>query len=172
MNFYEWEKSVPEFLKNDPLWKMKVYRLALFLCDIGWHDVTKLMKDRRTIAIADQLYRALGSVCANIEEGYSRGSSRDRVRFYEYSLGSARESRGWYYRGRHILGKEVLEHRLKLLTEVICLLMSAVPKVRGHKIGEPQPVYSVSKNSESYPSKQLTEQELEMLLTDVPFCTT
>ncbi len=25
-------------------------------------------------------------------------SGKDRARFYEYSLGSAREGRGWYYR--------------------------------------------------------------------------
>lgn len=45
MNYYEWEKSVPEEIKEDSLWKLKVYRLSLFLNDIGWLDVTKLMKD-------------------------------------------------------------------------------------------------------------------------------
>ncbi|MFN8404533.1 MAG: four helix bundle protein [Anaerolineales bacterium] len=38
-------------------------------------------------------YEAVGSVGANISEGYSRSSGKDRARFYEYALGPARESR-------------------------------------------------------------------------------
>ena len=62
-------------------------RLALFAAEIGWQDVTKLVKDRRTQRLSDQLYRALGSIGANLAEGYSRGSNKDRARFYEYALG-------------------------------------------------------------------------------------
>src|SRR5215203_4051758 len=93
MTYQEWEESVLQAISGDLLWKVKVYRLALFACEIGWPDATKLIQDRRTIALSDQLYRALGSISANIAEGYSRSSGKDRGRFYEYSLGSARESR-------------------------------------------------------------------------------
>ena len=72
----EWALAVPEVLKGDALWRMKVYRLALFLGDIGWDDVSKLANDRRTRALSDQLYRALGSISANLAEGYSRGSGK------------------------------------------------------------------------------------------------
>jgi four helix bundle protein len=112
---------------------MRAYRLALFAADVGWFDVTKLMQDRRTVELSDQLYRALGSISANLAEGYSRGSGRDRARFYEYALGSARESRDWYYKGRHILGERVIEHQLNLLTEVIRLLLTMVPQQRKAK---------------------------------------
>ena len=95
MNYEEWLKSVPTAFTSDWLWKMEAYRLSLFAAEIGWHDVSRLVKDRRTLAVSDQLYRALGSIGANLSEGYSRGSPRDRARFYEYALGSARESRGW-----------------------------------------------------------------------------
>jgi hypothetical protein len=45
-------------------------RLALFAVDVGWRDVTRLMRDRHTLGLADQLYRALGSILMNeaIEE--------------------------------------------------------------------------------------------------------
>jgi hypothetical protein len=43
MNFEEWERSVPQAITGDSLWKMKVYRLSLFVADIGWHDVAKLI---------------------------------------------------------------------------------------------------------------------------------
>ncbi len=120
----------------DSLWKMKAYRLALFVGDISWHDVTKLIGDRRTVGVSDQLYRALGSVSANVAEGYSRGTGKDRARFYEYALGSARESRDWYFKGRHILGEEVVEHRLQLLTEIIRLLLAMVSQQSGHYLRE------------------------------------
>jgi len=104
------------------------YILALFAADLGWNDVTKLMGDGRTLSLSDQLYRALGSISANIAEGYSRGSSKDRARFYEYSLGSARESRDWCYKGRHVLGEEVTTHRLHLVTQIIRLLLTMIPQ--------------------------------------------
>lgn len=143
MNYDEWEKSVPLVLSGDALWKMKVYRYALFLSDIAWLDVSKLMQDGRTKSLSDQLYRAVGSVSGNLEEGYSKLSAKDRARFYEYSLGSARESRGWYYRGRHVLGEEVFSHRAAFLTEVIKMLLTIVPEERGMHICEDSVEYKV-----------------------------
>ena len=36
--FNEWLAIVPETITGDPLWKMKVYRLALFLGDLAWSE--------------------------------------------------------------------------------------------------------------------------------------
>ena len=41
MNDEEWVRSVPEEITNDTLWKMAVYRQALFLSELTWVDVTK-----------------------------------------------------------------------------------------------------------------------------------
>jgi hypothetical protein len=71
-SFSEWLVTVPETITDDPLWRIKAYRLALFLGDLAWHDVTKLVSDRRTVSLADQLFRAIDSIGANIAEGYSR----------------------------------------------------------------------------------------------------
>lgn len=136
MSYEEWLVTLPGAITDDPLWKVEVYRLALFAADLGWHDVTKLMGDRRTLGLSDQLYRALGSIGSNIAEGYSRGTGRDRARFYEYALGSARESRGWYYKGRHVLGEAATAHRLELVTKIIKLLMVMIPNQRGEYIKE------------------------------------
>jgi len=87
VKYEEWEQSIPEEIKADSLWQVAAYRLALFRADVGWHDVSKLVQDRRTIGLSDQLYRAVGSISANIAEGYSRGTGSDRARFYEYALG-------------------------------------------------------------------------------------
>jgi four helix bundle protein len=141
MKYDEWLKQVPVEMAGDSLWKVEAYRLALFLVDVGWHDVSKLIRDKRTNDLSDQLYRALGSIGANISEGYSRGTGRDRARFYEYALGSARESRGWYYGGRHVLGEEVATHRMRLLTQIVRLLLTMVPDQRGSTLREESPPY-------------------------------
>jgi len=144
MNYDEWLKLVPVDITGDSLWKVEAYRLALFAADLGWHDVTKLMKDKRTLGLSDQLYRARGSIGANISEGYSRGTGKDRARFYEYGLGSARESRGWYYAGRHVLGEKVAEHRIRLSTQIIRLLLTMVPDQRGSLLRDDSPTYRTS----------------------------
>ncbi|HLF28687.1 MAG TPA: four helix bundle protein [Anaerolineae bacterium] len=143
MNYEEWLVSVSEEITGDSLWKMEAYRLALFASDLGWHDVTKLMHDKRTVGVSDQLCRALGSISANLAEGYSRGTGKDRARFYEYALGSARESRDWYYKSRHVLSEEVTQHRIHLLTQIIRLLLTTVPQQRGHVLHEAGLEYQV-----------------------------
>ena len=34
MNYKEWEETIPEAIKSDSLWKMIVYRQALFIDDL------------------------------------------------------------------------------------------------------------------------------------------
>ena len=151
MNFAEWEESVPKLIREDSLWTIEAYRLSLFLSDISWHDAKKLSTDNCTRSLADQLYRSVGSMSANLEEGYSKQSSKDRARFYEYALGSERESRGWFYRGRHVLGEPVCNHRMDLCTQVIRLLIKMVPGQRGYKIKEDTDEYVVNINHQEIP---------------------
>jgi len=166
VNYKEWERTVPETITGDSLWKMTAYRLALFLADLGWHDVTKLIRDRRTISLSDQLYRSLGSISANLAEGYSRGTGKDRARFYEYALGSARESRDWYYKGRHILGETVVQHLLQLLTEVIRLLLTMIPQQRGRLLREESTLYETGLDN-TQPNAITDIEELNNLLRDI-----
>ena len=160
-SYEEWLKTVPDSLTGAPLWRMKVYRLALFVADLGWHDVTKLSKDRRTWKLSDQLYAALGSIGTNIAEGYSRSSGKDRARLYEYALGSARESRNWYYNARHLLGDEVAFHRMRLLTHIIRLLLQIIPEERTRTIREAEAPYRVN----------VSNEDAEDLLNAVPLPT-
>src|SRR5581483_1739438 len=141
MTYEQWLHSVPMEIKGDPLWRMEAYRISLFASDLAWHDVSKLVRDKRTISVADQLNRAVGSISANISEGYSRLSGKDQARFYEYALGSARESRNWYYQARHVLTEVVSTHRIQLMTQIIRLLLSIIPAERGYKLEEEPMVY-------------------------------
>ena len=154
MTFKEWLETVPRELSEDPLWRMEVYRLSVFAADLAWPDVTKLIGDKRTMSLADQLYRAVGSVSANIAEGYGRQSGKDQARYYEYALGSAREARNWYYHGRHILTDLVAQHRLQLLTQIIRLLLTIIPSERGYKLHEEAADYKME--CETIPADLLT----------------
>jgi len=137
---------------------MEAYRLALFAADFAWRDVTKLMGDKRTLGLASQLFEAMGSIGANLSEGYSRASAKDRARFYEYSLGSARESRTWYFDGRHLLGEAVAHHRMVFLTQIIRLPLATVPEQRGAYLHEESEAYAVRESctSDGFPPDLLT----------------
>jgi four helix bundle protein len=149
MRYDEWQVRVPDEIKGDPLWKLEVYRLGLFTADIAWQDASELNKNHLTRGIADQLYRAVCSISANIAEGYSRSTGKDRARFFEYSLGSAREARDWYYKSRNTLKEEVVKHRINLLTQIIKMLNVLTPHQRQKGIREGQTEYSVSQSSDS-----------------------
>jgi four helix bundle protein len=153
MNYAEWLSTVPSEITNDPIWKLEVYRLALFIDDIGWQDVLALSKNNLMWSVADQLHRSLGSISANLTEGYSRSKGLDRARFFEFSLGSARESRDWYYKSRHVLPAEVVKHRIGLTTHIIAMITPMISHQRKHAIREESAEYNTqpsvfSSNSE------------------------
>jgi four helix bundle protein len=161
MKFDEWVAGLPKEITGDSLWKMEAYRLALFATEIGWHDVTELMKDRRTLGVADQLYRALGSVSANLAEGYSQHTGKSRAQYYQYAPGSAREARDWYYKSHHILKDEVVQHRISFLTQIIKLLLIMVPQQRGKTL-------TLREDKAPYNTEQETQPNIENLLEQIP----
>jgi four helix bundle protein len=130
LTYLEWEEKIPTVIRGDSLWRVEAYRLGLFAADLAWRDSAKLLKDRRTIGIADQLFRAAGNISSNVGEGYSRGTGKDRARFYEYAMGSAREARDWYFKSRHCLLAQVVEHRMDVLTQIIKLTTTMISRER------------------------------------------
>ena len=120
--FAEWVAGADDTLTGDPLWSMQAYRLGMYA--IVCHN-----RDRRsfpslaTSPALDQATRAIGSVAANIAEGYSRSGLADRNRFYGYALGSAREAIAWYDTLRSEIG-EVATARQGTLIQVRRLLLT------------------------------------------------
>ena len=126
--YREWEQHLPREITDDALWTCAAYRLATFVADRAWDDLTSLGKDYRTRELASQLAGALGGIGATYAEAYSRRSYRDRRRYYEYSLGSARESRDWYFKARHIIGEQRYLEALQLLTRIVRLLTVTITR--------------------------------------------
>ena len=136
MTYEEWEAGVHERVKQEPVWRFLGYRKALFFYDLAWQDCGKLTGDARGRAVAKQLIRSAGSISANVEEGHGRGYSKQRNWFFTVSIGSARESKGWYWRVRQLLASDVLDHRLALADEVIALLVTELNHQRSHKLAD------------------------------------
>jgi four helix bundle protein len=113
---------------------MRVYQLACGLLTDCWSDAEELRHHQVTAKISGQLYAAVGSIAANIGEGYSRSSGRDRTRIFEYALGSTRESMTWYRSAEPVLGVELVRARLDTLEEIRRLLLAIIPRERDRLI--------------------------------------
>lgn len=132
-SYEEWLEILPECVKDDPLWRLEVYRKSMFLSDLAWLDCEKLQGNLLGQARMSQLLRSSGSIPANVEEGYGRGFGKDYARFLRIEIGSARETRGWYWRNRHALETKVVDHRMRLSTDIIQMLTVIADQQRKRK---------------------------------------
>lgn len=96
LSFEAWQATVHETIRQDPLWQFGIYPKALFAFDLAWTDCEHLLHDERGRPLARQLIRSIGSISANIEEGYGRGYGKAYAHHLRIAQGEARESRGWY----------------------------------------------------------------------------
>lgn len=126
MTYDEWSDTVGDAVQNDPTWKVEAYRLGLFLVASAWTDTEFLIRDPRGVIVAGQLLRSAASVAANVAEGYGRRSPKDRIRYHEYALGSAGETRAWYVTIGRAIGRENLELRLANLLSLTRLLLTMI----------------------------------------------
>ena len=130
MTYDEWESTASEGVRSDPAWKVEAYRLGLFAGEAAWSDAAMLVRDPRGAIVAGQLMRAAASVAAQIAEGYGRRSAKDRVRYYEYALGSVGETRAWYVTVRQAIGQSTIELRMANLLSLTRLLLTMIRRER------------------------------------------
>lgn len=80
-------------------------------------------------ALLSQLIRSVDSISANLDEGFGRGIQRkEYTQFLRFALGSARETRSRYFKIRHVLTKQIYQHRLNLCSEIIAILTDIINK--------------------------------------------
>lgn len=111
---------------KDMLDSLRFYVTACDLWKEGWNDTDLLGNDYRGKEISKQLVRSLGSISANIEEGYGRGYGQDYSRFLRIARGSARETRGWYVRSGLLLPAVTVNQRTEKLDFVIAALTKSI----------------------------------------------
>jgi four helix bundle protein len=130
MTYEEWEREFPATLKTDLIWRVQAFRLASYAGDCAENDTVAAATDARLAPLAAQLCRAAGSIAANVAEGYSRRSARDRVRYYEYAVCSASESKTWYVRLRPTIDPPTLDARIAVLQSISRLLHTMIRSSR------------------------------------------
>src|SRR4051812_17733926 len=103
-----WEQTCSQAITSDVLWKLDVYRVAMYLIHVARQDCRRGRRSRADPWLLSQLIRAAGSVSANLSEGYSRPTRTDRLRFLGYALGSTRECISWYEALRDELSDDLI----------------------------------------------------------------
>ena len=122
VSFADWVSARDGSRTGDPLWSVQAYRLASYAIASHYFDRETRPGLAKTPNL-DQLTRAVGSIAANIGEGYSRPSMPDQNRFYAYALGSTREAIDWYDVFRFEIG-DPTDDRQAILIQIRRLLLT------------------------------------------------
>lgn len=118
---------------SNKLNELGFYKLALEVWEDCWKDCDILLKDIRGREVAKQLIRSVGSVSANIEEGYGRGRGKEYPQFLRYARGSANESSGWYKKSKFLLKPEDINDRVKKLDAISAMITKTLETLSKRK---------------------------------------
>jgi four helix bundle protein len=78
---------------------IKAYKISFHLSNYVWGIIERWdWFAKRTIGI--QFINAVDSISANISEGFGRYFKKDKINFYRYSFGSAKECMDWNEKSR------------------------------------------------------------------------
>ena len=130
MTYEEWEAAAPTVLKADAIWRVQAFRLASYVSVVAGIDADRIAEKAWLVKSAGQLAGASESIPANIAEGYARFSSKDRIRFYEYALGSLNETKSRYVSLSRRLAPALVEARLTVLASITRLLLKMIQSGR------------------------------------------
>lgn len=149
MTYDEWEVAVPRGMKDDAVWRVQAFRLASYLAASADRDSEAIANTPRLGKAAAQLASATASIAANVAEGYTRLSPKDRIRYYEYALGSAAEAKAWYVTLARSLDAPVVDARLAVLTSITRLLLKMI---RSGRLQSPPAAPQLTPTSPSTPN--------------------
>ncbi len=106
------------------------YRLAMELFDLVVQDMGTIKRDVATHRLVAQQVASADSICANIEEGHGRETSRDYAHFLVMARGSARETRGCYVRMKHWLAPNLVTDRVVKCDVILAILAKTIVSLR------------------------------------------
>jgi four helix bundle protein len=125
---------------QDRLESFGIYQIARRLFDDFWADSELLGKDYRGRELSKQQVRSLDSVCANIEEGFGRGFSKELPQHLKIARGEARESQGRYARCHHLLPADLIKQRIATLDHIIGGLTNTINTIEAKQKTSPDTI--------------------------------
>lgn len=99
------------------------------LFDFVVADMERVQSNPLCWRLVGQQVASADSICANIEEGYGRQSSKEYRNFLSIARGSAQETRGRYERMAHWLPADLVRHRTEICDEIIGILTVTIQRL-------------------------------------------
>jgi four helix bundle protein len=95
-------------------------------------DVESFPRTRAAAIITDQLLRAVGSISANIAEGFGRRSGAEYVHYLIVARGSTTESENWLIKCRelHYIPEQICFEREAPCQEILKMLNAMIGTLR------------------------------------------
>jgi len=108
--------------------ELKVWQKAIGLFEEVVRDVEKFPNTRAAKVIEDQVLRSVGSISANIAEGYGRKKGKEYIHYLYISRGSANETIDWYEKLKRLryIGEEVFMVREEECIELRAMLSKMI----------------------------------------------
>jgi four helix bundle protein len=116
-------------MEIDRLMKFGAYEKARRLFEYVAEDMEKLVNNPMCARMISQQMASADSICANIEEGYGRESSREYRHFLIIARGSARETQGRYLRLARWLSPAAVAPRVELCEEIIAIVSATIRRL-------------------------------------------
>ena len=107
---------------------LKVWQVSHNLYLFALKDIESFPNTRGAYSLADQLLRSIGSISANISEGFNRRSTKHYISYLDNSIGTTNEAENWYYKveGAQWLKKDVVKERVEILSEIRQMLFGLI----------------------------------------------
>ena len=108
--------------------ELKVWQSSHKLFLTALEDIKHFPKDIAGRVVADQLIRSLGSIGANISEGFNSRTTRQYISYTDIARNSSSEAENWYYKIRDAnwLDMNLSNFRIKTCNELCKMLLSMI----------------------------------------------
>jgi len=106
------------------------YQKAVVLFDYVVEDMASLVDNWDLSRLRSQQLASAVSICANMEEGSGRWSTKEFTQYLVISRGSTVETQGRYNRLRHWLPETVVRERMALCDEIAGILTSTINSLK------------------------------------------
>ena len=115
-----------EAMSQKSLEQFKAYQLAMKLFELVVEDMESMLKGFELQKLVSQQLASADSICATIEEGHGRETTKDYAYFLIIERSSARETRGRYLRLKKWLPEETIKDRVSRCDSIIAILSKTI----------------------------------------------